>query len=108
MSNSASVTGYVIDGETFCVDCADLSLDGGEDPIFAGSEWDDAPCCAECDDEIEVCALNEGEDRDLEKDGFEDITDQEIPDEEEIPEAEEDEIEEEDDLDAMDAEVLEE
>ncbi len=109
--NHADVTGYAIDGEIYCPSCADLGLDEEENPIFAGSEFDEPPHCSDCGEEIEVSLSGDGEnsqdleDSDLEKEGFEDITVQEIPDSEEIPEAKEDEIE--DNLDAMNAEALE-
>ena len=35
----------VRDGETYCTDCV-RDTDG--EPIFAGSEWETAPVCAEC------------------------------------------------------------
>ncbi len=109
LMRSDVVVGYQIDGQTFCEGCADTVND--DQPIFAGDEYDEAPTCDECGDDLEVSLSGDGEnsqdleDSDLEKEGFEDITEQEIPDSEEIPEAKEDEIE--DDLDAMNAEALE-
>lgn len=38
----------VIDGEVYCVECAPEVPDEDVVPIFADSEWQDAPVCCEC------------------------------------------------------------
>jgi hypothetical protein len=48
---SWSYAGYTYDGDTYCTNHLPAGVDkDGDDvsPIFADSEWDYYPCCAEC------------------------------------------------------------
>lgn len=51
--NYADVTGYICDGDLYCLRHGDEDCD----PIFAGSEWDYQPHCSICGDEIDVVVL---------------------------------------------------
>lgn len=52
------VTGYAYEAETYCVDCfrdeANLKELEAAHPIFLGDEWDYAPSCGICGEEIDV------------------------------------------------------
>jgi len=58
---SYEIEGFVVDCETFvCHSCSYLYADKGElSPVFAGSEWDIRPICAECGAELDVILIEE-------------------------------------------------
>ncbi len=54
-------------GTVLCCDCAaEHGLDAVDEedgsPIFACSEWDSAPTCDECNEELDVCVMGKGAD----------------------------------------------
>ena len=55
----------VYDGAIYCVECLPDGVDTDDEevsPIFAGSEWDTAPCCEHCGWVHDyMCVLNPSE-----------------------------------------------